>query len=77
MGDLLIPSHFAVLLAVVVALLLPAIIRAVPFWVLCKRSGRPPLLALLNLIPFGGTVLAYVLAFAPGKAAPEQQAALQ
>ena len=36
----------------------------IPFWFICKKAGFSPWLTLLNLVPLGGLVLVYVLAFA-------------
>lgn len=45
-----------------------------PFWFICKKAGFTPWLSLLFLIPFGGVVLVYVLAFAEWKVVPAAQA---
>ncbi len=47
----------------------------IPFWFICKKAGFSPWLTLLNLVPFGGLVLIYVLAFAQWKVAPVPQMA--
>jgi hypothetical protein len=44
-----------------------------PFWFICKKAGFSPWLTLLNLIPLGGLVLLYVLAFAEWKVVPMAQ----
>ena len=42
----------------------------VPFWFICKKAGFSPWLSLLNIIPLGGVILWYVLAFSEWKVAP-------
>jgi hypothetical protein len=45
----------------------------VPFWFICKKAGFSPWLSLLNLVPLGGLILMYVLAFAEWKVVPAPQ----
>jgi hypothetical protein len=45
----------------------------IPFWFICKKAGFSPWLTLLNLLPLGGLVLVYVLAFAEWKVVPAGQ----
>ena len=45
----------------------------IPFWFICKKAGFSPWLTLLNLLPLGGLVLIYVLAFAEWKVVPAGQ----
>jgi hypothetical protein len=45
-----------------------------PFWFICKKAGFSPWLSLLNVVPLGGLILMYVLAFAEWKVVPVQQA---
>src|SRR5580704_17138514 len=49
----------------------------IPFWFICKKAGFSPWLTLLNLVPLGGLVLMYVLAFADWNVVPVPQAAWQ
>jgi hypothetical protein len=42
----------------------------VPTWFICKKAGFSPWLSLLVIVPFGGLVLLYVLAFAEWKVIP-------
>ena len=44
-----------------------------PFWFICKKAGFSPWLSLLFVVPFGGVILVYVLAFAEWKVVPLQQ----
>jgi hypothetical protein len=68
-------------LAIVMMAVLPIIIVVslaiviVPFWFICKKAGFSPWLSLLNIIPLGGLVLMYVLAFASWKVVPVPAAA--
>jgi hypothetical protein len=65
------------LLVLTLILLFPTVILGViPFWFICKKAGYPPLLSLLNLIPFcvGTLALVYFLAFAPWKPSTASQA---
>jgi hypothetical protein len=62
------------MMAVVPLIILVALaIVIVPFWFICKKAGFSPWLSLLNLIPFGGLILMYVLAFAEWKVVPAPQ----
>jgi hypothetical protein len=60
--------------AIIFAVILTAII--VPTWFICKKAGFSPWLSFIVIVPFGGLVLLYVLAFADWKVVPMQQAAL-
>ncbi|HTX77608.1 MAG TPA: hypothetical protein VMD29_15470 [Terracidiphilus sp.] len=42
----------------------------IPFWFICKKAGFSPWLSFLNIVPFGGIILWYVLAFADWKVVP-------
>ena len=53
------------------------VIVIVPTWFICKKAGFSPWLSLLTLIPLGGVILLYVLAFAEWKTTPALQAAWQ
>lgn len=59
------------IMPVVILVALAAVI--VPFWFICKKAGFSPWLSLLNIVPFGGLILMYVLAFGEWKVAPVQQ----
>lgn len=50
--------------------LIGLIIVILPFWFICKKAGFSPWLSLLNIVPFGGIILWYVLAFADWKVVP-------
>jgi len=45
----------------------------IPTWFICKKAGFTPWLSLLVIVPFGGLILLYVLAFAEWKVAPVPQ----
>ena len=53
-----------------VAWLVGMFVVIVPFWFICKKAGFSPWLSLLNIVPLGGLILWYVLAFADWKVAP-------
>jgi hypothetical protein len=55
--------------------LLGVAIVIIPFWFICKKAGFSPWLSLLNIIPLGGLILAYVLAFSDWKVVPVPQTA--
>ena len=57
--------------AVIILIALAAMI--IPSWFICKKAGFSPWLAFLHLIPLGGLVLLYVLAFADWKVIPAPQ----
>ncbi len=46
----------------------------IPTWFICKKAGFSPWLSLLVIVPFGGMILMYVLAFADWKVMPVPQA---
>jgi len=71
MGDLLQPWHLIVLGVVFSLIVFP--FRILPFWFICKKAGFSPWLSLLYLVPFGGLVLNFVLAFGEWKAVPAPQ----
>ena len=59
---------FPILMIVVLAIVI------VPFWFICKKAGFSPWLSMLNIVPFGGLILWYVLAFSDWKVVPATQA---
>jgi flagellar basal body-associated protein FliL len=59
----IVPLIILVILAIVI----------VPFWFICKKAGFSPWLSFLNIIPAGGLILMYVLAFAEWKVVPAPQ----
>lgn len=64
----------AVVLTVIPLLIVVGLaIVLVPFWFICKKAGFSPWLTLLNVLPFGGIILWYVLAFAEWKVVPAPQ----
>jgi hypothetical protein len=58
-----------------IMMLLGVAIVIIPFWFICKKAGFSPWLSLLNIIPLGGVILWYVLAFSEWKVVPAPQAA--
>jgi hypothetical protein len=58
---------------ILVATIIGLAIILIPFWFICKKAGFSPWLTLLNLLPLGGLVLVYVLAFAEWKVVPAPQ----
>ena len=45
----------------------------VPVWFICKKAGFSPWLSLLNIIPLGGLILLYILAFSEWRVVPAAQ----
>ena len=45
----------------------------IPTWFICKKAGFSPWLSLLVIVPLGGLILMYVLAFAEWKVVPAPQ----
>ena len=45
----------------------------VPFWFICKKAGFSPWLSLINIVPLGGVILCYVLAFSNWQVVPAPQ----
>jgi len=58
-------------------LLLGIVAVLIPTWFICKKAGFSPWLSLLTVIPLGGLILLYVLAFAEWKTMPVPQVAWQ
>ncbi len=67
-------GFFLIFYAVMFVVIMAVII--IPTWFICKKAGFSPWLSLLNIIPLGGLVLLYVLAFAEWKVVPLQQVVL-
>ncbi len=63
----------AVLALMPLFILVGLAIVIVPFWFICKKAGLSPWLSLLNIIPLGGLILMYVLAFSEWKVVPAPQ----
>ena len=61
----LLPMFFLIFVAIII----------IPAWQICKKAGFSPWLSLMILVPFGGLVLLYVLAFAQWRVVPAPQAA--
>ena len=62
---------FAAIMAVYAIVILVALVAViVPTWFICKKAGFSPWLSLLVILPLGGVVLLYVLAFAEWKVVP-------
>jgi hypothetical protein len=70
MGDLFQPAHLMVLFFV---FLLVVPIRILPFWFICRKAGYSPWVSLLYIVPCGGLVLNFVLAFGQWRALPPAQ----
>jgi hypothetical protein len=58
---------------ILIATIVGLAVILIPFWFICKKAGFSPWLTLLNLVPLGGLVLVYVLAFAEWKVVPAPQ----
>lgn len=69
------PQGVYTMLAGVYMVFLVVILAAIifPFWVILKKAGFSPWLALINLVPFGTIVLLYILAFGEWKVFPAPQ----
>lgn len=65
---------FALMAVMPIFILVGLAVVIVPFWFICKKAGFSPWLSLLNVVPFGGLILWYVLAFADWKVVPVPQA---
>lgn len=57
-------GFYAIFFLVILAAIL------IPSWFICKKAGFSPWLSFVIIIPFGGLVLLYVLAFAEWKVVP-------
>jgi hypothetical protein len=71
MGELLQPWHLIVLFAIFLFFVIP--FKVLPVWLICRKAGLSPWLSLLYIIPLGGLILNFVLAFADWKVIPAQQ----
>jgi hypothetical protein len=73
----MVPGIIAAVLGVyLVIFLVAAVVIIIPTWFICKKAGFSPFLSLLIIVPFGGLVLLYVLAFSEWKTtAPAQSLA--
>jgi len=68
----------AALLGVYMVIILVALVAIIiPTWFICKKAGFSPWLSFIVIVPFGGLVLMYVLAFADWKVVPAPQAFYQ
>ena len=56
-----------------VLLLIGLAVVMVPIWFICKKAGFSPWLSLLIVVPFGGLVLLYILAFSQWHVVPVAQ----
>ena len=65
----------AMMVIIPLIILIALAIVIVPFWFICKKAGFSPWLAFLNIIPVGGLILMYILAFADWKVVPIEQVA--
>ena len=50
--------------AILVGVVLGVLLTVLPFWMICKKAGFAPALALLMLIPGANIILPFYLAFA-------------
>jgi hypothetical protein len=67
-----------ILAAIPIIILVSIVIVMIPCWIILKKAGFSPWLALLCILPSLGTlVLLYVLAFAQWKVVPAPQAGWQ
>lgn len=71
MGEMLQPWHLIVFAVVFSLIVVP--FRVLPFWFICKKAGFSPWISLLYIVPLGGWVLNFVLAFADWKVIPAPQ----
>ena len=66
------------MMAVIPFIILAGLVMVIiPTWFICKKAGFSPWLSLLSIIPLGGLILLYVLAFAEWKTMPVPQVAWQ
>lgn len=63
----------AILAVMPFLILIGLAIVLIPTWFVCKKAGFSPWLSLLVIVPFGGLILLYVLAFAEWKVIPAPQ----
>ncbi len=63
----------AILAVMPLFILVALAIVIVPVWFICKKAGFSPWLSLLNIVPLGGLVLLYVLAFSEWRVMPLPQ----
>lgn len=67
-------SALAIMFAIIpIVIVISMAIVIIPFWFICKKAGFSPWLTMLNILPLGGIVLWYILAFAEWKVVPAPQ----
>lgn len=52
------------IVAIVIGAVLGVLLTVLPFWMICKKAGFAPALALLMLVPGANIILPFYLAFA-------------
>lgn len=57
------PIGLPELIIILIVIALTSLVGVVPFWLICKKAGLTPWLSLIYIIPFGGVILPFVLAF--------------
>ena len=55
------------------AIIIGSLIVVIPYWMIFKKAGFPPLLGILMIVPLVNIVLLYVLAFSQWKVVPASQ----
>jgi hypothetical protein len=65
------PSHFAVfMIPLFFFALIASVILIVPSWIIFKKAGFSPWLAVLMLVPVANIIILYVIAFSQWKVVP-------
>jgi hypothetical protein len=60
------------IVAILSGVILGVLLTVVPFWMICKKAGFTPALALLMLVPVANLVLPFYIAFANWPALQQQ-----
>lgn len=68
MSSWLQPTHLLLFLLIGIPAVL--VLWVIPLGIICRKAGFSPWLTLLNCIPFGNTILLYLLAIADWKRRP-------
>ncbi|MES2921045.1 MAG: hypothetical protein V4819_05845 [Verrucomicrobiota bacterium] len=57
------PIGMPELIMIFIIAIMIALVGIFPFWLICKKAGLSPWLSMILIIPRGGLVLPFVLAF--------------
>jgi hypothetical protein len=68
------PIGMPELVVILIVAIFVALVGVLPFWFICKKTGLSPWLSVIMIVPFGGFVLPFLLAFIDWPALKEPKA---